>query len=641
MAGDKDAKIEKARQLAESGKFVNAISAWRELLDETPHNDANVYNTIGDLCLKNKATADAIDAYSKAARCYLQEGFHLKAVALYKKILKLDPNRAEVYALLGDLNVVRGLMSNAVADYLSGAKTYLKIGKAMNALTLFRKITRADPQNTDMRLRVAELCLKENLAEEAIEEYLRIGREYQRLGRAEEAGKLYEQILKISPGHTEARRRLDNPREPVADVLEPVVPAVEELTVADVVQSTVARETPATEDLTVADVVQPTVTLEIPEPVPVTVGPPPTLEEVRRILAADQVEEAERMIRTLLLEDPDRKEYQAVLGIVYLKKGHAATAHDVLHPLAQSWLEEGRREEALEVIDAFLAVEPDDAEFLAIKAEASRTFAESAVPVAAGSLADLEIRQESSTPADEQPAVVQPDGLAGTIEFNIEGLEFEPHTDSPAPPAAPQEVEAPVLEVEAAGPSLELAESGPAVVEETLPIETLESPVVVDSSPATGDEFEAIFEPLRKGGNDQAGAEEFERHYDLGVAYKEMGLTAEAIEEFQLAMRGSTRFVDVCAMLAACYKDQNQNTPAIVFLERVLADARCEGAGAPYVKYDLAVLYEDEGFADKAVRLYEEIPSIRDAGDRLRRLQGSDEPATPPPSGTRRPVSYL
>ncbi|MEK6605326.1 MAG: tetratricopeptide repeat protein, partial [Nitrospirota bacterium] len=166
MAGDKDAKIEKARQLAESGKFVSAISAWRELLDETPHNDANVYNTIGDLCLKNKATPDAIDAYSKAARFYLQEGFHLKSVALYKKILKLDPNRAEVYTLLGDLNVVRGLMNNAVADYLSGAKTYLKTGKAMNALTLFRKITKVDPQNTDMRLRVAELCLKENLTEE-------------------------------------------------------------------------------------------------------------------------------------------------------------------------------------------------------------------------------------------------------------------------------------------------------------------------------------------------------------------------------------------------------------------------------------------------------------------------------------------
>ncbi len=303
MAGDKDAKIEKARQLAESGKFVLAIDAWRQLLDETPHNDANVYNTIGDLFLKKKDTAEAIDAYIQAARFYLEEGFHLKAVSLYKKILKLDPNKAEIYILLGDLNVVRGLMSNAVADYLSSAKLYLKLGKTMNALTLFRKMTKVDPQNTDMRLGVAELCLKEKLTEEAVEEYLRIGREYQRLGRTEEAGKLYEQILKISPGHAEARRRLDNPSEPVTEAPEPVVPTVEELAVSSPIQAAVALATPAA-----------------PEPAPAAAGPPPTLDEVRQLLAAGEAGEAERMLRTLLLEDPDRKEYLAVLGMIYLKK---------------------------------------------------------------------------------------------------------------------------------------------------------------------------------------------------------------------------------------------------------------------------------------------------------------------------------
>ncbi|TAL09011.1 MAG: tetratricopeptide repeat protein [Nitrospirae bacterium] len=502
MASDKDAKIEKARQLAESGKFVSAIKAWRELLDETPHNDANVYNTIGDLCLKNKGIPDAIDAYSKAARFYLQEGFHLKAVALYKKILKLDPNRAEIYTLLGDLNVVRGLMNNAVADYLSGAKLYLKIGKAMNALTLFRKITKVDPQNTDMRLRVAELCLKEKLTDEAIEEYLRIGREYQRLGRTDEAGKLYEQILKIAPGHAEARRRLDNPLEPVAETPEPAISAVEEITVADTMQSAVALEAPAA-----------------PEPAP---------------------------------------------------------AVDDLAELAASL--------------------------------------ESSMPVF----------EAATAPAPEQPTAVPTSDAEGAIEFNTEGLAFEPH-DRPAAPQAPPpvEAEAPVLEVEVA-PSVE-------------PV----APVAAVSSQATGTEFEAIFEEFRKGIKEQIGDEEFETHYDLGVAYKEMGLITEAIEEFQLAARGPTRFVDACTMIAACYRDQDLSKSAITFLERVLADARCAGPGVPYVQYDLAVLYEEEGFSDKAIRLYEKILPIRDVEARLRRLQGGEEPMVRPPAGAKRPISYL
>lgn len=526
MPSEKDAKIERARKFADAGQYVKAIGAWRDLLDETPHNDANVYNTIGDLCLKNKATPDAIDAYSKAARFYLQEGFHLKAIALYKKILKLDPNRAEVYTLLGDLNVVRGLMNNAVADYLSGAKLYLKIGKAMNALTLFRKITKVDPPNTDMRLRVAELCLKEKLTDEAIEEYLRIGREYQRLGRAEEAGKLYAQILKISPGHPEARRRLDNPLEPVAEAPEPAAAAVEEITVSDTVQSAVAIETPA-----------------VPEP------------------------------------DP----------------------------------------------------------------------AEVVSPAVAGDLAGLETPQEADAPGVEAatvPAAAQPepapaDELKGTIEFSVEGVEFEPHVAPQAPTPPLVEVEAPVLKVEPAAPNLDLVAPGISAAEESKPSEVVESPVVVGASQAVGSEFEAIFEEFRKGIKEQVSDEEFETHHDLGIAYKEMGLITEAVEEFQLAARGPARFVDACTMIAACYRDQNRSQSAITFLERVLTDARCAGPGVPYVKYDLAVLYEEEGFADKAVRLYEDIPSIRDVEARLRRLQGEEEPMACPPAGIKRPISYL
>ena len=632
MASDKDAKIESARKFADAGQFVKAIRAWHELLDETPHNDANVYNTIGDLCLKNKATPDAIDAYSKAARFYLQEGFHLKAIALYKKILKLDPNRAEIFTLLGDLNVVRGLMSNAVADYLSGAKLYLKIDKAMNALTLFRKITKVDPQNTDMRLRVAELCLKEKLTDEAIKEYLRIGQEYQRLGRADEAEKLYEQILKISPGHPEARRRLDDPLAPVAETPEPAASTVEEPTASDATPSSVTLESPAA-----------------PEPVAVAAGPPPTLDEARRMLAAGEVGEAERMIRMLLLEDPDRDEYQAVLGMIYLKKGHGSVAHDILYPMAKSWVEEGRGAEAMEIVETFLAVESDDEDFLALKAQTSGVSAGTVVPVAADGPAGLEVSQgisapsfdTAAVPAVEPPVATPGDEREGNIEFNTEGLELEPHDRLADLAPAPAEVEALALEVEAAAPAMDRTAPCPSVVVEIASGEVTEQPVVAGSSHAAGSELDSIFEEFRKGSKEEVGDEEFETHYDLGVAYKEMGLTIEAIEEFQLAARGPTRFVDACTMIAACYRDQNLSKSAITFLERVLTDARCAGPGVPYVKYDLAVLYEEEGFTDKAIRLYGDIPSIRDVDVRLRRVQGGEEPMTHPPAGTARPISYL
>jgi len=565
----KEATIERARTLMDSGRFAEAIEAWRQLLDGSP-NDANVYNTIGDLALKSKANAEAIDAYHKAARFFLQDGFHLKAIAVYKKILKLEPDHAEIYTLLGDLNVVRGLMNNAVADYVFSAKLFLKAGKTMNALTLFHKVAKVDPQNTDVRLRVAGMCLKEKLKDVAIEEFLCVGKEYQRRGRANDARMLYEKILKIAPNNAEARRRLDTPYQPELEEPEPGKPELGEMTVADVVQE---EKVEGGLELSL-----PKETLSAPlQPASSVEGTSGSLSEARRLLAAGDLAGAERMVRTLLLEDPDQREYQAVLGLVYLKKGQPSPAYDLLYPIAKTWLSKGRRDEAAELIDAYLKAEPEDSDFLQLKVLVTEE------PVAE----KTERPSLKGKPAEvEKPPVLKEEPLA-------------PIAEKAAPPAA-AEISAEGLEPE----------------------------------------VEALFRGFHNRGKAQAGDDKYETHYDLGVAYKEMGLLAEALEEFRQAACGPTRFLDACAMMAACYKAQRLNKTAVALLERALADSRCVGPGEPYVKYDLAVLYEEEGLTDKAVRLFADIPSIFDAQDRLVRLQSGPPPAEHSPARTTRPASY-
>jgi hypothetical protein len=113
------------------------------------------------------------------------------------------------------------------------------------------------------------------------------------------------------------------------------------------------------------------------------------------------------------------------------------------------------------------------------------------------------------------------------------------------------------------------------------------------------------------------------------VAYKEMGLLTEAMEEFQLSARGPDRFVDSCMMTAACYKERTLNKSAIACLEHALENPLCEGPGVPFLKYDLALLYMEEGLTDKAARLYSTIPSIRDAVERLSNLQHQASPTGP------------
>src|SRR5256712_6148852 len=284
------------------------------------------------------------------------------------------------------------------------------------------------------------------------------------------------------------------------------------------------------------------------------------------------------MVRALLLEDADQLEYQAILGLVYLKKGQIGAAFDALYRIAQAWHSQGRFDEASELIDAYLRAEPDDSDFPQPK---------------------VRVTQEPAAATAEPPDL----------------------------PVIPAGVEKPAfLEVEPAA----------ALAETVLPPATA-------GIPAGGLEpdVEALFQESRKGGKAPVGGDKYETHYDLGVAYKEMGLLTEAIEEFQRAARGPTRFVDACTMIAACYKVQRLNTTAVGMLERVLADARCAGAGGPYVKYDLAVLYEEGGLTDKAARLLSGIPSAFDGHGRLVRLPGGLLPARHSPAQTTRPASLL
>ena len=415
MASDKESAIERARQHAAAGQFDLAIEAWRQLLDKST-NDANVYDTIGDLYLKAKSNTEAVEAYNRAAQLFLQQGLHPKVIAVYKKVLKCQPGSALLRERIGDLYAAQGLKNEAIADYLAGAKLHLKADKRGKALSLFRKITEVDPQNTSVRMRVAELCLKENRTDEAIDEYLLIGREYQRLQKDKEARDIYEQVLKLSPNHAEARRRLETPYQPERDIPEVVPPALEITLPEEVQVGGVRPELKTPTPASAPDTASPPLEVMVPEEgpsgdaraeemagtiefnleeletptvpaAPDTPSPPlevmvpekgqagdaqagetgATIEfnpeeletltvpaaavggaaatpaEALRLLEAGDIAQAERVVRTLLLDDPEGNECQAMLGLVYLQKGDASTAYEILYPVVKAWVEEGRQ----------------------------------------------------------------------------------------------------------------------------------------------------------------------------------------------------------------------------------------------------------------------------------------------------------
>ncbi len=209
MAIDRSKVLQSAQLFASRGQFDAAISEWKKLSAESP-GDGSIFNSIGELHLKRNATNDAVAAFLQAANAFRAEGATLKAIATFKKILKVDPSRYDVYRHLGDLNAERGLLSSAVQDYLTLGKHYLKEGKGKDALDIYRRIVTQDPSNLDAQQRVAELCLQENMQDEATKVYLQLGRERSAQQRYAEAKDAYQAVLRIDPANSEAAQFIDH-----------------------------------------------------------------------------------------------------------------------------------------------------------------------------------------------------------------------------------------------------------------------------------------------------------------------------------------------------------------------------------------------------------------------------------------------
>lgn len=119
--------------------------------------------------------------------------------------------------------------------------------------------------------------------------------------------------------------------------------------------------------------------------------------------------------------------------------------------------------------------------------------------------------------------------------------------------------------------------------------------------------FEEVFKEFKKGVEKKVAEEDYDTHYNLGIAYKEMELIDEAIGEFQIAARSPMFFADSCAMLGKCFQIKGMYDLAEKWYRKGL-DSR----GFPEdvyngLKYDLAELLEKTDRKKEALELYKEV----------------------------------
>jgi tetratricopeptide (TPR) repeat protein len=151
--------------------------------------------------------------------------------------------------------------------------------------------------------------------------------------------------------------------------------------------------------------------------------------------------------------------------------------------------------------------------------------------------------------------------------------------------------------------------------------------MVVPEQEPTGDEQADFADMLRKfkaGIARNVAPEDHQSHYDLAIAYKEMGLVDEAIAEFQKALAGPTNRLPTYEALGQCFLEKEQFKLASSVLVRALNEHASEDQLVG-ILYLLGRAAELQGKADEALAYYQRVFVVdiqfRDIVDRMSEVE--------------------
>lgn len=742
---DKASVIKEVQKYLAKGQIDKAIAEWEKLTKG--HPDGNTYNALGDLYLKKGDRKNALNSFHEAAKFFKGEGFSLKALGLYKKILNINPSDADSLISLGEISEERGLKTDAIKYYLTAADGLSKEGKKERLFDIYNKILNISPSNIPFRIKIADIYIKEGLKSEAAKEFLNIARIFEEKGDPEKSIEHYKKALDIQPAFKEAILGINYILEKTGDLQR----AIEHIKEA-------SNLFPQDSDIHIrcAEVyIQVGMIDKAKEYIKKVTELEPTHLKAAKLLGEIYIKEGHKekawmkylpVLDEMLLEmenndaikllesfkDIDTFETGKKLVTLYRQLGENLKVVHEFVSLGDAYSEKGMQKEALDCYKEALLISSDDdsikakvvelekREFMEhVSATGEKTVDEDILEVdiflkygliedARNLLEeirkrepeniDLHLRLKSlyTNTNDKEKAVTECIILselfekAGDIEKKKQVIK-EAYELSPEDPRLVGKVEIPSPEEAIAstlpeGPTIEdyieeiteadfysrqgLLDEAREILERlqklfpkneeirqklialTQEVENLEKePVLAETEAAPEPAFDSdvlsIFNEFKKGIEKELGKENHETHYNLGLAYKELGFLDDAIREFQLARNNPGSFIPSSSMLSICYMEKGVYSLAIDILRSALE--KIEERDEPYwaMKYDLAEAYEKNGNLQEAFDSYTEVygwnSKFRDVSVKMNQIGAiiTEKTEKGKPKGKKDRISYL
>ncbi len=678
MLTNREKLTAQAQKFVEKGQYDKAIREYLKIVAED-EKDVRTWLKIGDLFAKLGQKSEAAQTYQKVAQFYADQGFYLKAVAVYKQILKIDPRLIEINVALAELYRQLGLIQDTISQYELVASFLQHEGRTREAVDAHRSILELDPQNVAQRIKLAELYSKENLVQEAAREFGETADQLRSMGRVDDFLKVGERLLFHEPDNRAIAKELaalyiqrDDPRRALTklqgsfkadprdqqtlDLLAQAFLALNQHQKSVSVLKELARvslegadQTQAAEayerilaidpnDVEARAAMQPEL---FDGPAEVTSGTatpglhravgehePPRDEEVARIVTEADVyakyglyQKAIEHLQRALERQPGLREIRERLYGLYEAVGLGEEAVAELWALVDQAV---TQEEAARFLGEILRITPENKAAIlrwrrirAISGVAGYGSWESAQAAALSGGPDQGTEETLKDDLAEVDFFLQ-QNMRNEAQLLLENLLLrDPHNELLA--AKLREVNAPaeVRRAVSRRDATEPSMSRPPSRPQQKPGQKSQK-----LDPGSGAIYEMTRQGLREKGSSSSDSES---SFDLATAYRDMGLYSDAIGELRKALQDPRREFPCRSLMGLCYFDLNMPQEAAAELRRALGVKGAVPRDLCEVHYHLGRIHEQANEVKEAIAAYEQalLPggNFKDARERLSHLR--------------------
>ncbi|MBA2707543.1 MAG: tetratricopeptide repeat protein [Gemmatimonadaceae bacterium] len=590
----------KAAEFEAKKNYEKALELYEQVLASNrageEEHDVPLHNRVGDIHYRIGNNEQAISYYEQAADLYAEDGLFNNAIALCNKILRYSPGRTIIYYKLGIISAKKGFNSDAKQNFLEYADRMQKMGKMDEAFRALKEFADLCPGQDDVRLMLAEQLARAERKAEALEQLQLLYHTLESEGRSSEAAAAVDRMKAIDP--TFMPQRSTGPRERKKEGL--IFLDLEFEGPGDVEKIRDSRSSGAR-------------TLpEAPEGFVERDSAPPEGLELTSL--ADEEAPASPSAKAPA-NGAGPGDTRGELRFLTPDSAAQPTWPSGSHPpleLLPDVDEPG--DPALERI-------PDLIDF-PVGSTPSRGLSMLADSADAGPLAGLDVLVDISSAS------------SGT-GVDVDDPEVPEDRDDPAPVAMDLTVEpdigpelviheASAEEEEPQRPDEEFIDLGEWLQQNRTPAST--RMVAHDEEPDDDEQkdFGEMLDKFKAGISQNVDEEDYVSHYDLGIAFREMGLLDEAIGSFQKASRGTSQHVRASEAIGQCFMDKGEAAVAMTVLSRILKEPNMNDSRLVGVIYLLGRAAESLGRSEDAEGYYQRVLAVqigfRDTGERLTSL---------------------